>query len=139
MKPLVNIALLTCAALALNACYVPKKDQDLDQTLMQYEQIIRWSEWDGAVNMLAPEYLEAHPITNLDMERLRLFQVTKYTVRSGAPTADGDTYQQVVELRFFNKTRATEKVVMDNQLWKYDEESERWLLHSGLPDVTQRY
>jgi hypothetical protein len=32
-----------------------------------------------------------------------------------------------------------ERSVTDEQLWRYDNDTERWLLHSGLPDPTQRY
>lgn len=130
-------ALLT--ALSLASCATPKKQKSLDDTLRQYEAIVRWSEWDGAVNFLAPEYLEEHPISRLDMDRLRLFRVTQYIVRSGAPLDDGDRYEQAVEIRLFNRNRAVERTILDRQDWQYDANSERWLLHSGLPDVTQRY
>lgn len=139
MRSIVTTAAVFMAALLLTSCYTPKKEQDLDETLLQYEQMIRWSQWDGAVNMLAPEYLEKHAITNLDMQRLRLFRTTQYIIRSALPFEDGNSYQQVVEIRMFNKTRATEKIVMDSQEWKYDEDTERWFLHSGLPDVSKRY
>lgn len=139
MKKALSWVCLLCAALVLASCYVPKKQKDLDEVLLKYEQLIRWSQWEGATNLLAPEYLLEHPITRLDMERLRLFQVTQYNLRSAAPYDDGNTFQQVVEIRFFNKNRATEKVVLDTQVWKFDEPSERWLLHSGLPDVSKRY
>lgn len=127
------------ATLLLAGCVPPKKQKDLDSTLLAYEQMVRWSQWDAAAGMLAPEYLEENPITNLDMERLRLFQVTNYTLRSAAPLGDGNEFSQVVEIRMFNKTQAREKSIIDRQLWKYDEEIEVWLLHSGLPDVLQRY
>jgi hypothetical protein len=49
------------------------------------------------------------------------------------------TAQQVVEIRMFNKNRGIEKTILDQQEWRYNEESKRWLLHSGLPDPTQTY
>ena len=126
-------------ATLLAACVPPKKEKGLDERLKQYESMIRWSQWDAAATYLAPEYLEENPVTNLDMERLRLFRVTNYTVRSASPVGDGSEFAQVVELRMFNRNQATERVVMDSQLWRWDEEMEQWLLHSGLPDVTKRY
>jgi hypothetical protein len=124
--------------LTLASCATHGKQKELDETLQQYEAIIRWSEWDGAVNYIHPDYLKENPITNLDMERLRLFRVTNYAVRSGQPLEDGNRFTQGVAISMFNKTRAVEKVVFDQQDWKYDEEAQRWLLHSGLPDVTTR-
>jgi hypothetical protein len=38
----------------------------------------------------------------------------------------------------FNKNQAKERSIIDNQHWKYNETFERWLLHTGLPDPTQR-
>lgn len=131
------LALLT--ALLFSGCVPPRKEKDLDNRLLQYEQMVRWSQWDGAASFLAPEYLEENPITNLDMERLRLFRVTNYTVRSAAPMGEGDEFAQVVEIRMFNRNQATERVVVDQQLWRWNDEAEVWMLHSGLPDVLQRY
>ncbi len=130
---------LALVGLVLAGCVPPKKEKDLDSTLLKYEQMVRWSQWDAAATMLAPDYLEENPISNLDMERLRLFRVTNYTLRSAAPIGDGNEFRQVVEIRMFNKAQAREKAIIDQQIWRFDEDSEVWMLHSGLPDVLQRY
>lgn len=131
---------VAAVALLVAACATTSGiDKSRADTLKQYEAMIRWSEWDGAINFLAPEYLEEHPISRLDLERLRLFRVTAYNVRSTQLYDDGLAMTQVVELRLFLKSQAVERTVMDQQIWRYDVESERWLLHSGLPDPTRRY
>lgn len=134
-----SILLLSLAAALLAGCIPPKKEKDLDNRLRQYEQMVRWSQWDAAITYVSPEYLEENPVTNLDMERLRLFRVTNYTIRSAAPLGDGNEFAQVVEIRMFNRNQATERAIIDQQLWRWDEDSELWMLHSGLPDVLQRY
>jgi len=126
------------ASLILATCATTQgKQKTLADTLNQYEAVIRWSQWDGAVNFIAPEYLAEHPISDLDMRRLRLFQVTQYMLRSSSPTADGNELVQVVEIRLFNKSQAVERGILDRQDWRYDEATKRWWLYSGLPDVTQ--
>ena len=130
---LINMLLLTLLA----SCASNPQKKSLDATLFQYESAIRWSQWDGAIDFLAPEYLQEHPVTRLDLERLRLFRVTQYTVRSVMPTADGMTVRQSVEIRLFNRNRAVEQALIDQQEWRYDSGRERWFLHSGLPDVTR--
>lgn len=132
------LGLLALAAL-LVACVPSKKEKDLDSRLLQYEQMVRWSQWDGAAGFIAPEYLEENPISNLDMERLRLFRVSGYTIRSAAPLGDGSEFTQVVQISMFNRHQAVERQIIDQQLWRWDEEAEIWMLHSGLPDVLQRY
>jgi diacylglycerol kinase (ATP) len=123
--------------LVLGGCASNPQAKPLDNTLTQYEQFIRWSQWDGAAGFLAPEYLIEHPVTRLDMDRLRLFRVTQYVARAGVPFDGGLGYRQTVEIRLFNRNRALERSVMDEQEWRYNEEAQRWFLHSGLPDVTK--
>lgn len=132
--------LVLAAALALLQACIPagKMEKSRGETLEQYESLIRWSEWDAAVNYLAPEYLSEHPVSRLDLERLRLFRVTQYTVRATQIYDDGQTMVQLVEIRLFSKSQAVERSISDEQLWRYDKETQRWLLHSGLPDPTRR-
>ena len=88
---------------------------------------------------IAPEYLAEHPISRLDMDRLRLFRVTAYTIRSTGVYDEGMTARQVVEIKMFNANQAVERTIIDEQEWRYHENLKRWLLHSGLPDPTKRY
>ena len=124
-------------AILVSGCPQTKEDKNLTETLQQYETIVRWAQWDAAADFVSREYQEEHSITSLDIERLRLFRVTQYLVRSSAPVDDGNGLVQVVEIRMFNKNQARERSIIDEQYWKYNAETERWKLHSGLPDPTQ--
>jgi len=130
---------LTLAAIALTGCQSDPIEKTRGETFKQYETIVRWSQWDAAADFIAPEYLAEHPISRLDMDRLRLFRVTAYTVRSTGVYDDGLMALQVVEIKMFNANQAVERTIIDEQEWRYHEDSKRWLLHSGLPDPTQRY
>lgn len=121
------------------ACSSNQVNKSRGETFEKYETTIRWSQWDAAANFLAPSYLADNPISRLDMDRLRLFKVTAYTVRSAAVFDEGMAAKQVVEIRLFNKNQGVERSIMDEQEWRYDKEHKRWLLHSGLPDPTARY
>lgn len=133
------ILLLSLTVVTLASCTPSNVDKTRSEAFKQYETIIRWSQWDAAVDFLSPDYLVEHPITRLDMDRLRLFKVTSYTLRSAAILDEGMTARQVVEIKMFNTHQAVERTIMDEQEWRYDEERQRWLLHSGLPDPTRRY
>ena len=137
MKLILRTLLTLGMATLLSACPQTKEDKDLSETLTQYETIVRWAQWDAAVNFVSMEYQEEHPITRLDLDRLRLFRVTQYVVRSSTPVDEGKGLIQIVEVRMFNKNQSRERSIIDEQYWKYNEETERWLLHSGLPDPTQ--
>jgi hypothetical protein len=129
---------LALAAALVAACTPNPIDKSRGETFKQYETIVRWSQWDAAADFVAPEYLVEHPITRLQMERLRLFRVTAYTVRSTGVFDEGLTARQVVEIKLFNARQAVERTIIDEQEWRYHEDVKRWLLHSGLPDPTQR-
>jgi hypothetical protein len=131
-----KIAALLILATFISSCTSPnRQNKALDETLLQYEQVIRWSEWDGAIEFLDPQSMIDKPISTLDMDRLRLFRVTRYQVRSATPFNEGNSFRQVVEISLFNRNRAVEKRVIDQQEWRYNSERERWFLHSSLPDV----
>jgi hypothetical protein len=138
-----TLILRTLLAIGLTAmltgCPQSKEDKDLGDTLQQYETLVRWAQWDAALDFLAPDYLEEHPVTRLDLDRLRLFTVTNYTVRSAIQVDDGKGLIQTVAIKMFNKNQARERTIEDVQHWKYDEEYKRWQLHSGLPDPTQSH
>ena len=131
--------LLLALAVAVAACTPNQVEKSRGEAFKQYETIIRWSQWDAAADFIAPDYLEQNPITRLEMDRLRLFRVTAYTVRSTGIYDDGMTARQTVEIRMFNTRQAVERSIIDQQEWRYDEDAKRWLLHTGLPDPTQRY
>jgi hypothetical protein len=136
--PARTAALLALAAMLVAACTSNPVDKSRGETFKQYETIVRWSQWDAAADFIAPEYLLEYPITRLQMDRLRLFRVTAYTVRSTGIFDEGLTARQVVEIRLFNANQAVERTIIDEQEWRYHEDVKRWLLHSGLPDPTQR-
>ena len=131
--------LLTLAVIALTACGTNQVDKNRGEAFKQYETIVRWSQWDAAADFVSAEYQKEHPITRLELDRLRLFRVTSYTVRSVGIFDDGMTARQSVDIKMFNKNQGVERTVVDEQEWRYNEEIKRWQLHSGLPDPTKRY
>ena len=122
---------------SLGGCIPNQLEKSRSEAFRQYEIIVRWSQWDAAADFIAPEFLEANPITRLEMDRLRLFRVSQYTIRSVNVLEEGMAATQVVEIKLFNTTQGVERSIIDEQLWRYDETSQRWRLHSPLPDPTQ--
>ncbi|MDH3788803.1 MAG: hypothetical protein OES53_09575, partial [Xanthomonadales bacterium] len=115
--------------LVLTACSSNQVSKSRGEAFKQYETIIRWSQWDAAADFIAPEYMAEHPISRLDLDRLRLFKVTAYTVRSTGVFDEGMTARQQVEIKMFNANQAVERTILDEQEWRYNKESKRWLLH----------
>ena len=124
--------------IALAACSANPSDKNPSEAFRQYETIVRWSQWDAAANFIATEYQQEHPITRLQLDRLRLFKVTAYTVRSTGLMDEGMTALQTVEIKMFNQRQAVERTIINEQVWRYNPEIKQWQLHSGLPDPTKR-
>ena len=137
-KAVTALLLLVLSGL-LASCIPNQVEKSRSEAFKQYETIIRWSQWDAAISFIAPEYLADHPITRLDMDRLRLFRVTQYAIRSTSVDDDGMTARQTVVIGMFNTSQAVERTIIDEQLWRYNSEAGVWLLWSPLPDPTQRY
>ncbi len=131
--------MLSLAVIVAAACTPNQVNQERGEAFKQYETIVRWSQWDAAADFISPEYQIEHPISRLELDRLRLFKVTAYTVRSTGIFDEGMTARQSVEIKMYNKTQGVERTIVDDQEWRYNEEVKRWMLHSGLPDPTKRY
>ena len=138
MKQTLRTVVLIGMTALLTGCPQTKEKLGLGETLKQYEVTIRWAQWDAAINFIAPQYQREHPITRLELDRLRLFRVTQYVTRSSVSVDDGTGLKQIVEIKMFNKNQARERTITYEQYWKYDAPTKRWLLHSDLPDPTQR-
>ena len=129
-----GLAVVMVLVVALAACATPGQRSPRDQLLYDYVSAVRWSDFDAAAKFLDPELLARRPLTDLEKERYKQFQVSGYEVKSGSEPAP-DTYEQVVEIRVVNRNTQVEKVITDRQTWRWDAEAKRWWLMSGLPDL----
>lgn len=113
------------------------KKQNLDHTLYQYAKVMRWADYDQAANFINPKAEENVKPTELELNRFKQFGVSSYVPRPILPGPDENSVVQTVELKLYNIHTKREKVVVDRQLWRYDDEQKRWFLESGLPKITQ--
>lgn len=123
----------------LSACdTLNEKDKQRTETMERYEAIVRWNQFDSMVDFMHPEWLAENPVSSLDVERLHQFRVSQYSVRQVLSDSEGGV-DRLVQLRLYNKHTAREKVIEYLESWRWDDERGRWMLHSGLPDVTGRF
>ncbi|WP_376691282.1 hypothetical protein [Wenzhouxiangella sp. EGI_FJ10409] len=131
--------LLLMAALLLAACAGGNQGQrERQQTMDQWQSLLRWSEYGALANHIHPDWLADNPIRDLDLERLRQFRVTEYRVQQVTSDPDGMAVERQVRIRMYHVHTARERVIEHREVWRYDEQRERWLLHSGLPDPRRR-
>ena len=129
-------ALAAAALLTLVACAgLPTAMNPRDNALTNYGVAIRWSEFIEALEFVDPVLRQQQPLSDLERERFKQIQVTGYEVKSKRSAPDG-TIEQTVEIRLISKNTQIERVVTDQQSWRWDAASKQFWLTSGLPDFT---
>jgi len=132
-----RILSLAVAVLLVAGCATYQRKDALTSTLNAYAATLRWGNFQSGLNFVDPKVLKANPPSSLDMARYQQLRVSDYDEGAG-PTALGENdVQQIVQLHLININSQSERTVIDRQTWHYDEESKRWWLTSGLPDVTR--
>ncbi len=135
MKKVV-IYLVICALLTACGGRMSKK-QSLDHTLYQYAKVIRWADFNTALTFFSPDMEKANKPSNTDIERFKQFGVSSYVA---SPILPGETENQIVQdvqIKLYNKHTKREKVIVDRQIWEYNDDNKSWLLISGLPKIVK--
>lgn len=130
----ITIALLICALLSACGGRMGKK-QSLDHTLYQYAKVMRWADFNTALTFFSPAMETANKPSNTDIERLKQFGVSSYVASPILPGSDENEIMQDVQIKLYNKHTKREKVIIDRQVWTYDDDTKTWLLLSGLPKI----
>jgi len=132
LLPLLALIALSCAG-----CATDQRNQALITTLNGYANTLRWADFQSAQQFVDPKVREAHPLTSLDLARFQQVRVTGYDEGAG-PVPDGENQvRQVVQISLVNLNTQSERTVIDRQSWRYDPQTKRWWLMSGLPDITR--
>ena len=129
---------LIACVLLMTACAGGSAERDRAEIMDSWESLIRWSEYDALVDFIHPDYLANHPVSALEVDRLRQFRVTEYRVRRVMAEPDGLALERTVMIRLYHIHSARERIIDHREVWRYDEALETWLMHSGLPDPRQR-
>lgn len=130
-----KLLIILMVSLLISACAGNSQAQrEREQAMDRWRDMVRWSEYDGLVDMIHPDWLAENPIRSLEIQRLRQFRVSEYRVRQVISDPDGLGVERHVQIRLYHVHSARERVIEHREVWRYDEQLERWLLHSGLPD-----
>ena len=109
-----------------------KTMEKFEQSADSYELAIRWSDFDMASSFLKNQQ---DPEIASQIEHLKQFKVTSYTIKRFLPSADKLQVLIFAEVQYFKKNGLIINNITHRQLWEYDKEKENWFLTSGLPDL----
>lgn len=132
------VLMFVLAATMLAACATTRMEREMNEAMDAWAVTLRWSDNpDALIEFMHPDYLEENPVDEDVLRRLQQFRVTEYRLRQQVTEPDGLAAYRRVALRLYHLGSAREITIMHEEIWRYDPEFERWLLHSGLPDVAQ--
>ena len=133
MVKLKSIILLFSILAVSCASVTEMKTMDkFEQAADAYELAIRWSDFEMASSFLKDQQ---DPDIATQIEHLKQFKVTSYTVKRFLPSADKSQVLIFAQVQYFKKNGLIDNNIIHRQIWKYDKEKENWFLTSGLPDL----
>ena len=128
-----KLVLLLLVVLALAACASGQKTSELDKVQYAYSAAIRWGDFEGAWQLVDPQFREAHPLSALELERYKQIQVTSYRDLAAQVAPDG-TAMREVQIGVVNRHTLVERNLRYTERWRFDPEAKIWWLAVGLPD-----
>jgi len=126
--------ILAAALTSLGCASGGEKRNALEEMQYAYSAAVRWNDFEGAWNVVDPEYRAKHPMTALQFERYKQIQVSGYTELGAQVAADHQRAQREIQIRVINKHTMSERSVRYTELWRYDPAHKTWWLATGLPD-----
>ena len=132
--PVILLLVLTGLLASLPAAAQGKRQSArLEQAQSAIAAAVRWSDYEDALKLVDPAWLQAHPMDGVRIERYRQLQVTSYREGGSAVMPDGTVVREV-EGGAVNRHTQAERVVRWRERWRWDPEAGRWWQASGLPD-----
>ena len=113
----------------LYGCISDPKIVELEDTLRAYDRAVRW----GNYQMIPAFRSKDRAGEVLPFDRLKSIRVTGYSQKQFKVSDKGTEADQLVEIRYYDENVVRERVEIDQQKWKYDDDVNRWVLVSDLP------
>ena len=127
------LALLLALPAAAQALSRGQRNQ-LQQMQDNYAAAIRWGEFEQAWQLVDPDYRQAHPLSDLELQRYAQVQVSGYRDVGSSSDADGHVVR-TIDLRGINRLTMAERSLRYQERWRWDAEAKRWWVADGLPDL----
>ena len=130
------ILLLLSCTFALAGCTNSSPAANaLDAAQYAWSGAIRWNDFGGAVNLVAPEVREAHPLTELERKRYEQVEISAYRDVGATRDIEAGTAVRSIQIGVVNKHTMEQREVRYQEVWRWDEAAGTWWNTSGLPDL----
>lgn len=122
---LISISLIGCASRQKQ-----KSLNTFDERIRLYGRLLRWKEYEGAINMI--RHQDESPV-DVNLEDYNDLRVVDYEIKKVAINDDHKSAMVNAEISYYYETRNTVTTIRDTQNWWYLEEAENWFLDGSLP------
>lgn len=122
---LISVSLIGCAS--------RQKQKSLnvfDERIRLYGRLLRWKEYEGAINMI--RHQDESP-ADVNLEDYNDLRVVDYEIKNVAINEDHKSAMVHAEISYYYETRNKVMTIRDTQNWWYLEEAETWFLDGSLP------
>lgn len=99
-----------------------------DEIINRYASAIRWGEFEKAAQFQSP----AHR-TRLDEAWLKNIHIATYKTLYVNENPTSNIVELGVEIRYFIEPSGSEKTITDRQIWRFEDDQDKWMLESPLP------
>lgn len=122
---------LLCGCASPIAKHKEKKSLNaFDERIKLYGRLLRWEEYEGAINMI--RHKDESPV-NINFDDLEDIRITDYEIKKVALDSEYKSAVVEAEITYYFETTNAIKTIRDIQTWWFYEDSEIWFLDSGLP------
>ena len=125
-----KLALLPLLLWSLTGCQTlseKKQAAVLEETLRKYEATVRWGGMAQARSFASDDIANFSPTRNKDL------RITHYEVVQGPTQVSEEKALQTVVIQYVRESSQNVRELMDQQIWQYDAEAEKWSLQSQFP------
>ena len=124
--------LALCLLLLAGCASTPDRGDALREAQYAWSAAIRWGDFEGAWTLVDPAWRAEHPLTNLELERFKQVQVSRY--HDLGSQVSGDRATREVQIGVVNRNTLVQRETRSLEQWRYDAEAQKWWVTSGLPD-----
>jgi hypothetical protein len=119
--------------LGLSGCASTNQASALQQAQYNWSAAIRWGDFEGAWNLVDPEYRARHPLTDIELARYEQVQISAYQDLAGSVSESAA--QRQIEIGVVNRHTLAERRLRYTERWRWDPEAKAWWIVDGLPDL----
>lgn len=119
--------------LSIQGCASTQKNKTLntfDERSRLYGRLLRWREYEGAVNLIRHQ---DESEVKVNLEDYKDVRVTDYEIKKVIMDEDLKTAVVQAEIAYYIETTNSVTKLRDTQNWWYVEDAETWFLDDDLP------